>query len=204
MEFKIGDCRIFISPLFVVLISGVLLIDKTGIMLFGLISVAIHEIGHLIFMILLGKYPKRVLFEPFGILITSRGFSTYSADLLVACGGCLFNFLAFIITFLIWFNNHNQFLILFCASNFGLLLFNLMPINGLDGMDIITLSLMRKYEAEKVGKICGGISVAFLIFSFICSFLFVYCFNLSLSVLICLVYLAFLTIITIRHYYFEK
>ena len=64
MEFKIGDCRIFISPLFVVLISGVLLIDKTGIMLFGLISVAIHEIGHLIFMILLGKYPKSVLFEP--------------------------------------------------------------------------------------------------------------------------------------------
>ena len=167
MDFKIGNCRVCISPLFAVMLCVILLVDRAGIMLFGLISVAIHETGHLVFMFMTKKYPEKVVFQLGGIIIKSSGFSGYTQDLLVALGGCFFNFVFFVVSALAYFKFADEKLLIFSASNFGLMFFNILPVNGLDGMDIIKLSLLRRYSPDKVKRICSAISLSFLVLSII-------------------------------------
>lgn len=198
MEFKILGCKIFISPLFVAFLCVVLLVDKTGVMVLGLLSVLIHESGHLFFMFLTKKKLETVNFQLGGIIIKSKGFSGYKYDFLVAIGGCFFNFLAFIIGFFCYYRFENEISLLFSSANFALMVFNLAPICGLDGMDLIRLKLLLKYPLEKVEKICNAISFIFIAISFCFSAVAVIFFHLNPSILICLIYLLILTIIGIK------
>lgn len=199
MDFKIGNCRVCISPLFAVMLCVILLVDRTGIMLFGLLSVAIHETGHLVFMYLTRKYPEKVVFQLGGIIIKSRGFSDYNCDFLVALGGCLFNLIAFLISGFAYYQIRNEMLLVFAAGNFGLMLFNLVPVNGLDGMDLIKLSLLKKYRPEKVKSICNAISVSFLIVSLLISVYAVFYLGLNPTIIVCLLYLVVLTLLNIKN-----
>ena len=199
MDFKIGNCRICISPLFAVMLSLILLIDRTGIMLFGILSVIIHETGHLVFMFLTKKHPEKVVFQLGGIIITSKKTASYNSELLIALGGCLLNFLACLTSGFIYLYNRNEMMFIFSAANFGLMIFNLMPINSLDGMDIIKFSLLKKYSLEKVRSVCNIISLCFLL---VASFLSVYSvvtLGLNPTILICLLYLLILTLLSMKN-----
>ena len=198
MEFSLKGCKISVSPLFVSFLCIILLIDTTGTMLFGLLAVLIHESGHLFFMFISEKEPETVKFQLGGIIIKSRGFSDYKYDFLIALGGCLFNFLAFIFGIFYYYHSASEMWYLFSTSNFGLMIFNLAPINGLDGMDLIRLKLLSKHSLEKTDKICNTISYIFIIICLCLSSLAVVFFNLNPSILICLIYLLILTLISIK------
>lgn len=199
MDFKIGNCRICISPLFAVMLSLILLVDRTGIMLFGILSVVIHESGHLVFMYLTKKHPEKVVFQLGGIIISSPKSASYNSELLIALGGCLFNFFACLASGLIYLYSRNEMLFIFSAANFGLMLFNLMPINSLDGMDIIKFSLLKNYSMEKVKSVCNIISVCFLAAVSLLSVYSVVKFGLNPTILICLLYLLILTLISLKN-----
>lgn len=199
MDFKIGNCRICISPLFAVMLSLILLVDRTGIMLFGILSVVIHESGHLVFMYLTKKHPEKVVFQLGGIIISSQKSASYNSELLIALGGCLFNFFASLASGLIYLYSRNEMLFIFSAANFGLMLFNLMPINSLDGMDIIKFSLLKNYSMEKVKSVCNIISVCFLAAVSLLSVYSVVKFGLNPTILICLLYLLILTLISLKN-----
>lgn len=199
MDFKIGNCRICISPLFATMICIILLVDRTGIMLFGLISVAIHETGHLIFMFLTKKFPEKVVFQLGGIMISSKRPVNYNGEFLIALGGCLFNLISFLISAFIYLYNRNEMLFIFSAANFGLMIFNLMPINSLDGMDLIRFTLLKKVSPEKAEKICKSVSFVFLLFISLLSVYAVFVLSLNPTILICLLYLLILTLISIKN-----
>lgn len=198
MTFRLGRCKISISPLFSAFICIVLLIDTTGIMLFGFISVFIHESGHLLFMIISKKPPVGVSFQLGGILIDSKGFSGYNKEFLIALGGCLFNISAFSLAFLYYLNTKSEEALLFSASNLGLAIFNLIPVKGLDGMDLIRISLAKKYPLIKTEKICNTISVVFIVLISVISVYSVFRLSLNPSILICIIYLIILTLISIK------
>lgn len=194
MTFNIGNCKISISPLFVSFLCLILLIDTTGLMLFGFISVFIHESGHLIFMIIAKKPPAFIKFRLGGIIIESRGFSGYNKELLIASGGCLFNLFIFIFTFLYYSKTKSEMALLFSAANFGLFAFNLIPVNGLDGMDLIRFSLIKKFSPEKTEKFCKIISLIFIVASTLTAVFPALFHKLNPSILICLIYLIILTL----------
>ena len=188
MEFSIKNCKIIISPLFIAFLSMILLVDKTGIMLFGLLSALIHELGHLIFIFFSKKKISKVSFQLGGVLIDSKGIIDYKYEFLISFGGCLSNFLFFVLFLSLYFNNRNELYLVFSATNFGLFAFNLMPIYGLDGMELTRIILLKRFETTKALFYCKIISFLYLIIlSIITLFLFIYKQNVTL--LICLLYL---------------
>lgn len=198
MEFRLGRCLIAISPLFVCFLCIILLVDRTGIMLLGLISVVIHELGHLIFMIITKKQPESVSFQLGGIIIKSNGFSGYNNDFLIAMGGCLFNLIAFSFSSYFYYKTKSEMAMLFSAANLGLFLFNLLPVSGLDGMDLIKLKLLKKFSIEKTNKICNIISISFLLTSLFVAIVLTYFKSINPTILISLIYLIILTLISIK------
>ncbi len=198
MEFRLGRCLIAISPLFVCFLCIILLVDRTGIMLLGLISVVIHELGHLIFMIITKKQPESVSFQLGGIIIKSNGFSGYNNDFLIAMGGCLFNLIAFSFSSYFYYKTKSEMAMLFSAANLGLFLFNLLPVSGLDGMDLIKLKLLKKFSIEKTNKICNIISILFLLTSLFVAIVLTYFKSINPTILISLIYLIILTLISIK------
>ena len=198
MEFRLGRCLIAISPLFVCFLCIILLVDRTGIILLGLISVVIHELGHLIFMIITKKQPESVSFQLGGIIIKSNGFSGYNNDFLIAMGGCLFNLIAFSFSSYFYYKTKSEMAMLFSAANLGLFLFNLLPVSGLDGMDLIKLKLLKKFSIEKTNKICNIISISFLLTSLFVAIVLTYFKSINPTILISLIYLTILTLISIK------
>ena len=72
MKFKIFGCEIELSLLFSSLICVLLLADKTGLMLLSLSAAAIHEIGHLIAMLIFKIKPEKMKFCAYGIIISKK------------------------------------------------------------------------------------------------------------------------------------
>ncbi len=198
MEFNIKSCKVIITPLFVSFLSIILLIDKTGIMLFGLISALIHEMGHLIFIYFSGKKINKISFQLGGILIDCKGIVNYKYEFLIAFGGCLLNLIMFVLFLILFIYNRNEFSLIFSATNFGLFAFNLMPIYGLDGLDLLRIIFLQRFETQRALLYCKFISVMYVIILLIfTTFLLVKKQNFSL--LICLIYLIIIMLIFIKN-----
>lgn len=189
MNFNIGKTPVFVSPLFPILISIILLVDTTGIMLFGLTSAFFHELGHIVCMIKLGKTIDKVALSPCGILIDTSGVSSYKSDLLVALCGPLTNLLLFVVFAFVFLKFKSVEVLYFCASNFGLFLFNILPVFGLDGMDVIRAMLLKNHSVSKTEKICKIISFCFLMFCLVLGVVFVCLDKINPTFLLCLIYL---------------
>ena len=84
------------------MLCAVLLVDKTGVMLFGLVAVMIHEAGHFVFMLFAKKKIESAAFQLGGIIIKSRGFSGYGYEFLVAFGGCFFNLICCVFSLILY------------------------------------------------------------------------------------------------------
>lgn len=189
MSFNINKTSVFISPLFAILVSIILFVDTTGIMLFGFLSAFLHELGHIFCMAKMGKTIDKISLSPCGVLIITSGVSNYKSDLYIALAGPLVNLCLFALAVPFFLILKHQALLYFIASNFGLFLFNILPMQGLDGMDVIRSLLLKKHSFLKTDLICKIISFLFLLVCFVMSVIFV-CFNkINPTLLVCLLYL---------------
>ncbi len=195
MEFKINGCKITVFPSFMIMICLVLLIDKTGIMLFSLLSALIHETGHIVFIILSKKKISKILFQIGGIIIDSKGVTSYKNEFVIAIGGCLLNFIFFLISLLLFVKTNNELYMIFSATNLGLFLFNLMPIENLDGMDLLRIFLNKYFDFNKSKTLSKIISYSFIFISFLFSLFLILQYKIKPVILICLIYLLILSII---------
>lgn len=120
---------------------------KIGIIIF--LIVLFHELGH-IFFIKLFKYKIiNVTLYPFGgITKIDKDINTpLNKELLIACGGIIFQLILFIIIYFVPINVITKELLY--KYNMSILLFNMLPIIPLDGSIIIN-SLLNKIFSYKV------------------------------------------------------
>ena len=120
---------------------------KIGIIIF--LIVLFHELGH-IFFIKLFKYKIiNVTIYPFGgITKVDKDINTpLNKELLIACGGIIFQLILFIIIYFVPINVITKELLY--KYNMSILLFNMLPIIPLDGSIIIN-SLLNKIFSYKV------------------------------------------------------
>jgi stage IV sporulation protein FB len=135
MRVKLLGCELFISPVFMGMLTILLLIDRTGLMGCVLGAMAIHELGHLLMMVIMGVPPREMRFLPFEINIVSDQSCASSWErFCIAVGGIIFNLLVFLV---------------FIGETFGyinlyLALFNALPLYSMDGYQILTLLLGQK------------------------------------------------------------
>ncbi len=101
----------------------------------GLVFViGIHEIGHLAMFKLLGVNVSLPLFLPFvGAIIMAPSIKNRYKEALIGYGGPLFGTILSMALYLLWLNTNSYLILKLCFFSTVLNLFNMMPVNPLDG-----------------------------------------------------------------------
>ena len=119
-----------------------------------LLAVLIHELGHLLILLLQGQSPERLELSAAGILMVRGKVGSFGQELLLHLGGPLAN-LAMV--GLLW--QRDQFA---CAAHLILAAVNLLPLEPLDGGSVTELLLEQLVPPERVTRLCRLISAATL------------------------------------------
>ena len=199
MQITVFGCKIYISVLFPALLSLILFFDQSGVMLFGVAAVVLHELGHLIVMLLLHLLPDEIVLQPAGIQI-KRNMNTLGSGkrLLIAFAGCGANLLVATGSYFVYSQTLHQLWLLFCACNILLGVFNFLPVFGLDGYDILYILLCNMANAKAADLACKIISALVVLFILTLS-IWAFCMKaINPSLLITSVYLLILLLINLR------
>lgn len=151
-----------VSVGFMCMLGLMLYIDKTGLMVYTLEATLIHEMGHLIMFCLFGCRLKKVELKVGAAIIGGDFATTKGKTILVLLGGSAMNF-CFCAMYILGYYFFGGSLIL----NKGLVMFvigvfNLLPIKGLDGGDIIYHTLqgcVSQFWAKKIVFIISAVLI---------------------------------------------
>ena len=148
MSFNLFGIKIEITFLFVALLSFVISLKAPSNVIMTILSSMLHEIGHLVMMLILKNNPAKVRFELTGINIIRNqeiGISTKN-EIWISLGGPFVNFIIVIICCAILCVYDNDLILTFACINLILMIFNLLPIKKLDGGNVLYRLLSRNYD----------------------------------------------------------
>lgn len=160
MSFYIKNCHITVSFFFVAMLAVVLLEDKSGTAILAFSAAALHETGHLVCMHAFGVRALQIRFTPFGIDIEKSCCAdrSYQRDALISIAGPCTNVAAALLSGLLQFSMLNRFTVI----NLFLALFNLLPIEPLDGGQALYSMLCTRFSADRSANIVSVVSFAVL------------------------------------------
>ena len=189
MKFKFLGTEIYISFLFCALLCLMIAIDRTGLVIPTLFASLVHETGHLLAMWAADCHPHAVRLIPASVQII-RGFSPkkHGEAAIALCGPAANVVLAAVLlmNYLIF---KNEVSLTFCALNFTLAAFNLLPVSGLDGGTLLTIFLSRFVNIYKAESIVRIITAIFAICAFLAGVYLWVSKSVNLSVFIVAIYL---------------
>lgn len=154
-----------ILPIFfwVLMIFG---FDAPYMAILTILSALLHELGHIISMMLVGKVRGRLRTHLSGFRITANG-GGYIEDIITLLGGPTINILAFLLCFALSRGQEGYIMEVGFVSLITAIS-NLLPVEGYDGYNII-LKLLYMKEAtggvRVLEAISFGISIAFTFLS---------------------------------------
>jgi len=191
--------KIKIHPLTYIIISSALLTGLFKYLIIVLGIVLFHELGHITFSLIFKRKISEIVILPFGGLtkIDSCLSSDINEDLLISIGGILFQ----LIIGLIFCILHKNFIIderlynFFYNYNSSIIIFNLIPINPLDGYKIFKL-LCQKFIPYKYSFYIG-VSTSFVLIIILIFVKPTFVFN-NIFVFIFMIYMCF------KEYYLLK
>ena len=164
MKFKILGTEIYISFLFMAVITILLATDRTGMAVPSLFAIGVHEIGHLFAMWLLECNPKRIKLIPASVQITSEITKKYKNDIIIALFGPLVNFLLFFVFYFNYLAYKNQLVLCYALLNLLIGAFNSLPVSGLDGGAILFSLIAKKTTLNRAILTLKTITVITAIF----------------------------------------
>ena len=154
-----------ILPLFfwVLLIFG---FDEPYMAILTILSALLHELGHIIAMMLVGRFRGKLRAHLSGFRISAIG-GGYTEDIISLIGGPAINFLAFLFCSLLC-KFESGYMMEVAVLNLITALSNLLPVEGYDGYNILIKLFSIKEDAKGIRsleRISFGISIAFTFFS---------------------------------------
>ena len=178
-----------VSPLFFALLGWLLLYEQQGLAAGCLAASLIHECGHLSMLFLRHAYPKSIAVGIFGMRIErEEGLHlTFFDDLLIAAGGPLMNLLCCAIFLLLGRKQAG-------AIHLVMALFNLLPMELLDGGQMLLAALYLHTERERAERLLLICSVLTLFPLGVAGFLVLFKSGCNVSLLAVDVYLTVLLI----------
>lgn len=167
--------------IFFAIITLFTMLDKSGIGVLGLLACVIHEIGHIIALVVVGNKPKELAFEGGGMkLVKGDNFLSYDKEIIILLSGSITNFILFIVFY--FSTNQINDMSIFAMVHLVLGVFNLLPINTLDGAKILNIILSKNFNPIFAQRIINFVSIVFI---FLLIFISVkMCFNSSLNIML--------------------
>ena len=150
IQFNFGGCKITVSFPFLTIITLLLLIDDSGFFIYGFFAAIIHECGHILAMLIKNCKPREIIFRAFDINIIdkSRIKRNYNDDLFILIAGPLFNIIFSLVLFFVYKIYGFNSLIKPIFLNIFIGIFNILPIESLDGGQIFFNLLCRKLSIK--------------------------------------------------------
>lgn len=158
--------RLKITPSFVIWISALIALRVPHLPSMAL-AVLLHELGHLLFAKLLKIKISSLTLSLLGARIKTEKNMSYSDEFLLALGGPLAGFLGSAVAFFISLKHRGNtvvehFILPFCVISICLALFNLLPLDTLDGgrmLSSLLLSILSIRKAELVLSVIGFLCI---------------------------------------------
>lgn len=170
MSLKFKSCTVYISYPFAAFITLAVIADKSGTAFLSLAAAILHEAGHLLCMKLYSCLPSSIKITLFDFSISDSMLISRSSrkDLFIYASGCAVNFFAGFIFLLLskLFCTEALFAVNASAVNFIIGLFNLLPVCGLDGGNILFIILNKKLSENKCITIIKIVSFVILMVIF--------------------------------------
>lgn len=161
MTVKLFKTELRITAPFAFLIALLLIFDKTGMMSVSVIAVTLHELGHLMALYALNLPPKSITLSIIGVNIKQTYlFEKPIFETVVAAAGPTANLLT---SFLLVPFTNEAFPAALCAAGIVIGAFNLLPLSGLDGGDILNSLLSIKIDESKVNIILKATNVVVIL-----------------------------------------
>ncbi len=156
IKIYIGRIEYRISLLFPATLVVLLSIDNTGIPAWCIAASAMHEAGHFVAMYAFGYRPHLVRIGFFGISVHHCEELSGSKAVLIALAGPAMNMISFAVLFSIsWWTTP-------ALVHLIMAVFNLMPIEALDGGQALYYFLAELKGVEKAERICFIVSLLLL------------------------------------------
>lgn len=149
MKFKFLGTQVYVSFLFMAVITVMLATDKTGYMLPSLFAIIMHESGHLFAMWVMDVAPKQIKLIPASVQITADITRRYKTDIAVSICGPLTNLVLFVVLYFNFISFKNEAVLLYALINLIIGAFNLLPVTGLDGGTILFSVLARRMDYNR-------------------------------------------------------
>lgn len=154
MKLNLGKTALKINVSFAAVITMMLILDGSGMCAVGLFCCVIHEVGHIICLVVLGEKPESVEFSFYGIKLerSRRSSLTAAEEMAVYAAGPVMNFV--FSAFMLPFSSTHTGIKTAAAISFCVGIFNLLPCRPLDGGNILSSFLAYTTDEEKAEKIC--------------------------------------------------
>lgn len=150
MRFNLFGTKIEVSFLFTALVAFIIFTDKSGMIVPMLVAVVLHEAAHLLCMRVLGCNPREIRLIPTSVAVI-RDFCTIPAkEVLISAAGPFIN----IFLFAVFYRVNLEFAVI----NLVIGCFNLLPIRGLDGGEIILKILSVRLGVKKADSVLNIIN----------------------------------------------
>lgn len=166
--FHVLGYRVEINLFFCAALALVLLLDPTGTVCWCVAAAALHELGHLAAMALLGYEPCDIRLTAFGIRLERKDGMThqYWKDFLVSISGPLTNVLSFSLLLAIgrltppavW-----EAVRVPAYTHLAIGAFNLLPVEPLDGGQAVSAVLHRLFEVSRADIVMNCVTFFFLL-----------------------------------------
>lgn len=196
LRFRIGDCQVCISASFFVLITFVLIISDGEIVIISLLSAFLHELGHITAMRMLGDKIRLLSFSATGIRLDKDREKTvsYGSEIVISLAGVAVNFFLCLSFVLIYIMTQDILFRNISLINLLVGIFNLMPVEALDGARALYYCLLKKISEEKANRIIIIVSIITVIVMMICAVAITLYSRTNLSLIIVIIYLLILLI----------
>ena len=166
LKFKLFNINFNVNYLFLSMIVIYLAIDETGLFLPLSIGVIVHELSHVFFLVIFDCKVNSINLSIGAITVNhSSGIDKYK-NMIAVLAGPISNLLLSLLFYRINFMTHFY-------VNIILFIYNLLPINGLDGGELIKLLFNGVLSAEKINNLLN-INTVVITIMFCVMYIFVF------------------------------
>ncbi len=164
MRIKIGRTTFTVGFPFAAAITLMLLLDESGTAVAALVCCILHETGHLLCLFALSAPPERVTLGAFGMRIDkSSAELSYLYETVTALAGPAINFLLALLLYIMSKIVNAPLLLTSAALNLCTGLFNMIPVEPLDGGRALKNALLIKFDEQRTERIINIVSLITLV-----------------------------------------